>query len=103
MAGAQVMCEVSKADIQAHVAERLEREHAEKERRRREKLEAHLYLQVWAPCYNYLIYPRFSTNRVGRGAGGAPVPACRRARPPCAALGPAGAPAGALAGTPARA
>ncbi|KAK9819401.1 hypothetical protein WJX81_005916 [Elliptochloris bilobata] len=42
----QVMCEVSKADIQDHVAERLEREHAEKERRRREKLEAHLYLQV---------------------------------------------------------
>ncbi len=42
----QVMCEVGKADIQDHVAERLEREHAEKERRRREKLEAHLYLQV---------------------------------------------------------
>lgn len=40
------MCEVGKADIQDHVAERLEREHAEKERRRREKLEAHLYLQV---------------------------------------------------------
>ena len=40
------MCEVSKADIQDHVAERLEREAAEKERRRREKLEAHLYLQV---------------------------------------------------------
>ena len=45
-AGAQVMCEVSKADIQDHVAERLEREAAEKERRRKEKLEAHLYLQV---------------------------------------------------------
>ena len=40
------MCEVSKTDIQDHVAERLEREAAEKERRRREKLEAHLYLQV---------------------------------------------------------
>lgn len=46
---AQVMCEVSKADIQDHVAERLEREHAEKERHRREKLEAHLYLQVTSP------------------------------------------------------
>ena len=40
------MCEVSKADIQDHVAERLEREAAEKERRRKEKMEAHLYLQV---------------------------------------------------------
>lgn len=51
-AGAQVMCEVSKADIQDHVAERLEREAAEKERRRKEKMEAHLYLQVglWRGC-----------------------------------------------------
>ncbi len=84
------MCEVSKADIQAHVAERLEREHAEKERRRREKLEAHLYLQVGAPDPNHLIHPRFSTNRVWARSWrristckwGAPVPsALPRVRP----------------------
>ena len=58
------MCEVSKADIQDHVAERLEREAAEKERRRKEKMEAHLYLQVshWLGCVSSVM------PRVWRGS-----------------------------------
>lgn len=39
----QIMCEVGKSDIQDHVRMRLEAEKEEKEARRREKQEAHLY------------------------------------------------------------
>jgi hypothetical protein len=39
----QIMCEVSIEDIAEHVRDRLQKEHEEKERKRMEKLEAHLF------------------------------------------------------------
>lgn len=45
-APAQIMCEVTPGDIQEHVRARLEAEQRDKEAKRREKLEAHLYTIV---------------------------------------------------------
>ena len=42
----QIMCEVTPGDIQEHVRARLEAEQRDKEAKRKEKLEAHLYTLV---------------------------------------------------------
>ena len=43
---AQIMCEVTRGDIQEHVRLRLEAEREDKERRRKEKAEAHLFSHI---------------------------------------------------------
>ena len=46
MASVQIMCPVTEKDIQEHVRLRLEAERKEKELRKKEKLEAHLFTVV---------------------------------------------------------